>query len=234
MDPKNKYTEMQQNQYDNEASQWTVQNRDAVVGSFDQHNNWADYENFLFKGVTTDNKIALDFGCGPGRNIVKFASRFSRIDGADISDLNLQNAKTWCSQNKTPFTPNLYKNNGVDLSDIESSIYDVVFSTICLQHICVYDIRLSLMRDFFRVLKSGGKLCLQMGFGPGHPRTVGYYDNYYDAKGTNSFYDTRVDNPSELESDLSSIGFQNFNYDLRPTGPGDSHGNWIFFRADKP
>jgi len=61
----NKYTVMQQTQYDLEASKWTLDNRDAVVGAFDEHNSWKDYDNYLFKDINTKNKIALDFGCGP-------------------------------------------------------------------------------------------------------------------------------------------------------------------------
>lgn len=233
MNKNNKYTKMQQQQYDSDASFWSIDNRDPVVGSFDKHNNWIDYDIFLFKNIDTKNKIALDFGCGPGRNIVKFHDKFTRIDGADISEINLKNAKLWMEQNNLPLTNKLIKNNGIDLSDIPSESYDVVFSTICLQHICVHDIRFNLMKEFYRVLKSGGAVCLQMGFGPGHTRTVGYYENNYDAERTNSYHDTRVDSPSELEEDLNKIGFVNFEYDIRPTGPGDIHNNWIFFRSHK-
>lgn len=232
MDPDNKYSKMQQRQYNGDASVWSVDHRDPVVGSFDQHNIWEDYDNFLFKSVITQDKVALDFGCGPGRNIVKFSSIFQRIDGADISDINLSNAAIWCQHNNVA-VPNLYKNNGVDLSLVPTDTYDVVFSTICLQHICVHDIRFNLMKEFYRVLKSGGSVCLQMGFGRGHPCTVGYLENYYDATSTNSGFDTRVDSPDELKTDLESIGFHSFDFDIRPTGPGDSHGNWIFFRAVK-
>lgn len=232
MDPNNKYTKMQQNQYDKEAATWTVQNRDPVVGSFDKHNNWADYDEFLFKNVDTNGKLALDFGCGPGRNIVKFATRFQRIDGVDISDINLANAVIWCETSNV-VAPRLFKNNGVDLSDIESEYYDVVFSTICMQHICVHDIRFNLLKEFHGVLKPGGSICIQMGFGPGHIRTVGYFENNYDAQQTNSGHDTRVNSPDELEKDLKTIGYRTFEYDIRPTGPGDIHGNWIYFRALK-
>lgn len=232
MQPNNKYSQMQQNQYDAEASIWTPENRDPVVGSFDAHNDWADYDVFLFKNIITTDKIALDFGCGPGRNIVKFANRFQRIDGADISDLNLRNASIWCKINNTP-VPNLFKNNGSDLGLVPSDTYDIVFSTICLQHICVHDIRISLMKEFHRVLKPGGSLCLQMGFGNNHPKTVSYFDNNYDAEFTNSGCDTRIDSPDEPKSDLEKIGFHSFDYDIRPVGPGDHHSNWIFFRAIK-
>ncbi len=228
----NKYTKMQQAQYDHEASIWSPTNRDPVVGSFDKHNAWQDYSDYLFKGINTQDKVALDFGCGPGRCIAQFANRFKHIDGTDLSQINLNNAKLWCS-GKASFTPTFYKASGIDIAAVPSITYDVVYSTICMQHICVYDIRLSLMKEFHRVLKQGGSLCLQMGFGPGHPSTVGYYENYYDATATNSGKDTRVDDPEQLRKDLESIGFANFTFDIRPVGPGDAHGNWIFFRATK-
>lgn len=232
VDENNKYTQMQKSQYDQEAKEWSVDNRNPVVGSFDLHNNWEDYDNFLFKDVDTSNKCSLDFGCGPGRNIVKFAKRFNRIDGADISEYNLNNAKIWCAQNNVP-EPILYKNNGIDLSVIDSNKYDVIFSTICLQHICVYDIRFSFLKEFFRVLKPGGSLCCQMGYGTNHPCTVAYFDNNYDATVTNSGCDTRIESPDQIKSDLEKIGFVNFSHDIRPVGPGDVHSNWIFFRATK-
>jgi hypothetical protein len=45
--------------------------------------------------------------------------------------------------------------------------------------------------------------------------------------------DTRIESPNEIKSDLEKIGFSNFDYDIRPVGPGDSHSSWIFFRAKK-
>ena len=46
---KNTYVSMQSNHYENAASSWDLNNRDPVVGSFDQHNNWSDYDEYLFK-----------------------------------------------------------------------------------------------------------------------------------------------------------------------------------------
>lgn len=231
---KEKYAKMQKNQYDAEASTWSITNREPVVGSFDFHNNWKDYDDYLFKDVETTGKVALDFGCGPGRNIVKFSTRFERIDGVDISNINLDNAKIWCETNNVTFTPNLFMNNGLDLSCITTdNYYDVIFSTICMQHICVHETRFALIKDFYRLLKSGGSICIQMGYGKGHERSVDYYDNFYDAEYTNSGMDTRVDSPDQLKGDLEKIGFTNFQYDIRFRGPGDIHDNWIFFRATK-
>lgn len=233
IDPLNKYTKMQQSHYDQQASMWSVTNKDPVVGVFDQHNAWEDYDLFLFKDIDIIGKTALEFGCGPGRNIVRFSDRFAQIDGVDISDVNLANAKNWFTHNNLQMIPTLYKNNGTDLSIIDSDKYDAVFSTICLQHICVHEIRFNLFKEFFRVLKNGGSFCAQMGFGTNHPRTAGYYENHYDAEGTNSFHDVRVEETDQLKLDLEKIGFHNFQYDIRAVGPGDGHTNWIFFRATK-
>lgn len=212
------------------AGNWNVDNRDHVVGVFDEHNAWADYDEFLFKDIDTKDKIALDFACGPGRNMAKFQNRFKRIDGTDIAKVNLENAKIWMAHNGIDDF-NLYKASGSDLKEIEDNVYDNVFSTIAFQHIPVYEIRLNYLKEFFRVLKSGGYVSIQQGFGGGHypHEDVGYYENAYD-----KFCDVTVRSPKELEGDLSEIGFTNFKYWIRPTGPGDHHLNWIFWQAQKP
>ena len=234
MDPSNKYTQMQSEAYDREAKTWNLSNLNPVVGSFWAHNNWSDYE-YLFKDIDDlENKQVLDFGCGPGRNIVKYYNAFKNIDGVDLSQINLDNAKLWIQHNQlNSENIHLFLCNGVDLSAIPDYKYDVVMSTICMQHICVYDIRKNYLKEFFRVLKSGGYITLQMGYGENSPMTVDYYANNYDALGTNRGCDTRITDYKQVESDLNEIGFKNFKHYIRPTGPGDCHPNWIFFSAQK-
>ena len=125
--------------------------------------------------------------------------------------------------------------SGVDLNEIPSSTYDVIMSTICFQHICVYDIRYNLLKEFYRILKPKGVITMKMGFGPETPtkESVSYNSNYYDASGTNGQMDTRVESPDELKNDLEQVGFNNFKYYITETGPGDGHPNWIFFNAKK-
>ena len=227
----NKYTEMQTNYYEQQASLWTVENRDPVVGSFDAHNDHQDYE-LLFKDLNVGNMIALDFGCGPGRNLVKYQHRFKRLDGVDLSAKNLENAKMWCNINHiTQYK--LYQCNGVDLSNISNEEYDFIMSTITLQHICVHEIRYGYFKEFFRVLRPGGWIGMQMGAGTNNT-AVDYFVNHYDAISTNSAWDTRVDNVDFLRKDIESIGFTNFRYELRGPGPGDYyHQFWIYFQAHK-
>lgn len=227
----NKYTKMQLDFYNYEASIWSEQNREPVVGSFDAHNNWEDYENLFTEIQNQKEKIGLDFACGPGRNIVKYSHRFKRLDGVDLSPINIEKAKEYTKNNGV--YSELYTSSGVDINVVPSDSYDFVMSTIALQHICVYDIRYSIMSDIFRVLKSDGIFTAQMGFGHPSPMTVGYYENYYDAQGTNRTCDVCIENEKQLEDDLIKIGFSDFQFKITKTGPGDVHPNWIFFSAKK-
>lgn len=234
IDPNNRYSSMQKKQYEYEASYWSLSNRDPVVGSFDQHNNWKDYDTFLFKDILNlSEKIVLDFGCGPGRNLVKFNNFFKRMDGIDISQNNIDKAKLYLKHNQIS-EYNLFTTNGTDLIKILNDQYDIVMSTICFQHICIWEIRFNLLQEIYRVIKPNGFITLQMGFGPRtEVNSVDYYNNFYEAQATNSCMDTRVEDSNQIKKDLEKIGFINFNCYIRPTGPGDTHPNWIFFNAQK-
>lgn len=227
----NKYTKMQLDFYNYEASIWSEQNREPVVGSFDAHNNWEDYENLFTEIQNQKEKVGLDFACGPGRNIVKYSHRFKRMDGVDLSPINIEKAKEYTKNNG--IYSELYTSSGIDINVVPSEKYDFVMSTIALQHICVYDIRYSIMSDIFRVLKTDGIFTAQMGFGSPSPMTVGYYENYYDATGTNRRCDVCVETTEQLENDLIKIGFKDFKYVITNVGPGDCHPHWIFFNCKK-
>ena len=186
--------------------------------------------------------VALDFGCGPGRGIVKYWNRFKRVDGVDLMDENLRSARWWIQYNNLDDgSVNLYKCNGTDLSAIPSEQYDFIYSMICMQHICVYDIRLNYLKEFYRVLKPGGYVAIQMGYGRRPQfKNKGYYENFYEAKKTNGDdlgeWDVTIEDPTQVEKDLTSVGFGNFTYVIdRPfLGDADTFPKWIYWRARKP
>lgn len=228
----NKYTKMQLDSYNADASNWSLSNKNPVVGSYDEHNIWKDYD-ILFENISNLNsKTVLDFACGPARNIIKYNNIFKRMDGVDISPINIEKARLNLDYNGIKNSL-LYVNNGVDLSIIESESYDIVMSTIALQHICVYDIRKNIFKEIYRILKKDGYFTAQMGFGSPSPDTVGYYDNHYDANGTNRACDVCIENSDQLKNDLLDLSFSNFDFKITSVGPGDRHPNWIFFKAKK-
>ena len=101
------YVRMQRRYYVRNASKSSVEPGnlldDKVVGSWREHDDWEDYLLYLMKYVPKNSQlVALDFGCGPGRNIRKWSSRFARIDGADISKTNLSNARIFLKSNLPP------------------------------------------------------------------------------------------------------------------------------------
>jgi SAM-dependent methyltransferase len=234
------YMRMQKRYYLRNARNSTVEPGnlvdDKVVGSWQKHDDWEDYELFLMRYVPKNSKlIALDFGCGPGRNIRKWSSWFARIDGADISKTNIANAKVFLENQLAPGKePLFFETSGVDCGKAASNYYDFVFSTICLQHICSHTIRFQILSDIYRILKPGGRISIQMGFGSPSPMTVGYFEDNYGAPSTNRKCDTEVSDPSQPSGDFKKIGFENFEHWIRPVGPGDLHPNWIYITATKP
>jgi len=223
------YSKMQESYYEGEAAKWSLDNKDPVVSWYHEHGMHSDYDTQLFRGFDTKGKIALDFGCGPGRSMIRYGDRFKRIDGIDIAWGNLEAAKVNLEDAGVPI-PNLYKNNGSNLAAIKDNTYDVVFSVICLQHICVHDIRYSLMEEFYRVLKPGGWFCAQMGFGSNH--LTPYFTNNTDARGTNGANDVGLNNEEDLKGDLEKIGFTNYSSVLRDPCQ-DQHPQWIWFQGQK-
>lgn len=230
---KQNYLNMQREQYNADAARWSLTNRDPVVGFYDEHNACIDYDLYLFRDFDTNGKIALEYGCGPGRNIIRFKDRFGRIDGVDIGAINLEKAKENLAHHGIS-NYNLLLTPGDSIPTLSNS-YDVVFSVICLQHICCHSIRYSIMKDVYRVLKMGGYFCFQMGYGKKDESRLSaeYYEDAFHAEATNSAYDVTIRNEDGLKKDLNEIGFTNYTSIIRSTNPDDQHKSWIWVRVQK-
>lgn len=227
------FINMQKDWYEDNASNSVYSNgtsiRDQIVGNFSHHENFP-YEELLFKYYKPDKThICFEYGCGPGRQIRRLLPFFKRVDGVDLSQSNLNNAKDYIGDG---YNGILALNDGMSVP-LEDS-YDFCYSVICLQHIPVYDIRRQIIDNMYDKLKDGGSICIQLAFGPsvnGTP-TFSYDDNYCDAERTNGRFDCRVDSAIEVISDFNIMGFKEINTELSDT-VCDHHPKWIWVYGKK-
>ena len=183
------------------------------------------------------NKVALDFGCGCGRNIRNLlnAADFARVDGCDVSKNNAEYAKKYVEKyfnlEKDQKKCNTWETNGYDLQPSPSEEYDYVMSHIVFQHIPNYSIRYNILKDIYRVLKKGGIVNIHF---MDLDDSVGYYDEYPKNASLDLTYETgkkiesgdliidkqnlhlfncRVEDRSFLVKDFAKIGFVNIECD---------------------
>jgi len=146
-----------------------------------------------------DNLKILDFGCGVGRLIQEFTKIGFSVDGADISKNMLQYAR----ESSNLKSSNLYQTNGNDCGEAAENHYDLVYSMITLQHICVRSIRNSIFESISKVLKDDGVFYVQMHFYPSITSSqipenhAAWLDDKTDAKSTNSASDVWI-TPGDL------------------------------------
>lgn len=203
-----------------------------------EHNDNPDYWDILLSGVNRENydgRRALDFACGKGRNITNLRSLadWEFVDGSDLSPVNVD----YCRK-AFPHGSNFFLTSGTDSGTKSFDYYDFVMTTISLQHIPVYEIRKLLLEDILKILKPGGRFSFQMGFGNdlsdslGRPRS-GYFENSYHANTTNGGHDVRVTSITEIEEDLSRIGYVNISCQVRKSYSDAGHPEWIYIHCYK-
>lgn len=228
-----KYINMQKGWYEGNASTSVYSNgvcvRDHIVGNFKHHEEFP-YEEWLFKYYTSNkDHICFEYGCGPGRQIRRLLKYFFRVDGVDISESNIKNAKSYIGPN---YNGILVSNNGMDIP--LHDLYDFCYSIICLQHIPVYILRRNILENMYNKLKDNGNICVQMAFGgsDNNTPTFSYHENYYQADKTNGRMDCRVMYESEVIDDFSNIGFKDIKTEISDTVQ-DHHKNWIWIYGKK-
>lgn len=257
------YVNMQKRTYEN--SDVTPED---IVGQYEWHEEYP-YETFLLykngdlrKPIfeNTSDKTALDFACGPGRMVKRMMKLFKKVDGCDISERLIKEAKSRVKG------ADFYVTNGNDLGDVPLNYYDYIYCTISMQHIASYEIRKSILNNMNQALKAGGRLVLQMAYHPNFPyvRKTGqyminnkqvmiyekddmadYFGNDFDAQKTNGLHDVGIGKAdlSDIKEDLSKIfsnveiwfsNVSNFYNDLN----GQKHSDywatdWIYLYAEK-
>jgi len=99
---------------------------------------------------------ALDFGCGVGRLTKALSERFDKAIGVDISEVMLSRARVYA--NKCSF----FHNNKDNLDIFPDNSFDLVYSSIVLQHLPSDKVINAYLSEFIRILKPGGLLAFQL------------------------------------------------------------------------
>lgn len=233
----NPYTRMQHKFYEAEAANMAIENHRG-------HDFNPDYYGLLLSDIVERplqwrGKRALDFGCGSGRNIDNLLclAEWEAVYGCDISSANIKQAEAFLlDAGRGRFE--LWVTSGIDLLPLKSDDFDFVMSTIVLQHIPVWKIRHSILTDIYRVLRAGGLFSFQMAVH--HAGVATYYENVWDAHGTNGAYDVSVDNVLDLINELRGIGFGNIQTRIRPEWDANTRQyadpgcKWLFIKTWKP
>lgn len=109
----------------------------------------------------------LDFGCAVGRLMEACVASNYQVDGVDISVEMLRHASA--SPTLRAAGCNFYLGSGCDCGSAPAGQYDIVYSQLCFQHICVRTIRNSILRSMAALLTPRGMVSIQMQFYPYTP-----------------------------------------------------------------
>ncbi len=110
-------------------------------------------------GRPQEHRLALDFGCGLGRLTRALAARFDRCVGVDVSDamiaaaLQLNAGESGCE---------FVVNTQPDLAEFETGAFDLVYSSIVLQHLPAEQDVERLIGEFVRLISPTGIAIFQL------------------------------------------------------------------------
>jgi len=191
-------------------------NDEMQIDNHKQHDIEPHYKDILLKEIVNNpelwrGKVALDFGCGCGRNIknlLEFAD-FKRVDGCDISKLNTDYSLKYIEGFFGEGKCNTWETDGATLYPCRDEIYDFVMSHQVFQHIANYEVRYSILTDIHRILKPKGKISIHF---LNLDINVGYFDNYNHG-GPTTIKNVRIENPQHVVDDLEKIGFKEVSCD---------------------
>lgn len=136
-----------------------------LVENHYQHNlepNFWDYmlEPVLANSGKFDGKLGFEFGSGAGRNLVNLlvSANFKRVDGIDISKGNARNSQRFVEDKIGIGKSICLEGNGYTCLPFPSDSYAYAISHQVFIHIPNRQIRLSILKDLFRILEQGGQL----------------------------------------------------------------------------
>lgn len=110
-------------------------------------------------GLPERSRSALDFGCGVGRVTRAMAAHFDKCIGVDVSAAMVKAAN---DLNATAQGIEFVLNDRADLAGFADGEFDLVYSTIVLQHLPKRALIERYVQEFVRVLADGGLLVFHL------------------------------------------------------------------------
>ena len=104
-------------------------------------------------GAPAQHRRALDFGCGPGRLTRALAGRFETVVGVDISDGMVAAAR---ALNGDVDSCEFRVNASSDLRQFDDGEFDLVYSSLVLQHLPDRELVRGYVAEFLRVVAPNG------------------------------------------------------------------------------
>lgn len=113
----------------------------------------------ICQGLDPKRMRILEIGCGVGRMTRALAEVFGEVYAVDVSGEMIKLARAVVADK-----PNvhLYKNNGMDLSDLPAVEFDFAYSIVVFQHIPSKRIIENYVREVHRVLRPGALFKFQV------------------------------------------------------------------------
>lgn len=109
-------------------------------------------------GEPVRRERALDFGCGVGRLSRPLAERFRECVALDISEGMLKLAR---ELNEDRPNCRFVVNAAPDLGQLETESFDLVYSSLVLQHMPSVEVVEAYVSEFLRILRPGGLAVFQ-------------------------------------------------------------------------
>ena len=108
-------------------------------------------------GLNPSKERALDFGCGAGRLTIALADHVDEVVGVDISAPMLAKARELDTAGRCRFL----ENDRDDLAGFDDASFDIVMSSLVLQHLPT-DLARAYLAEMVRVLRPGGAMVVQL------------------------------------------------------------------------